>query len=221
MIKEKVAYYAMLAVFSLGFGGAACNSSSGSGGGATDSGSQSSSLTCAEYCDTIMKNCTGGDGSQGDSGPNGTRTHQQYTSKDNCLAACKAFPVGTKGDAAGNTLGCRLTHATLAATDPATHCPHAGPGGDGVCGSTCDGYCQLVDMFCTGASKIYSSDAACHERCSATADDERFDIGIQDGNHVACLIYHAQEAPLNPPDHCVGDLSPVDAGVSYGSVTCQ
>ena len=119
-----------------------------------------------------MKNCTGGDGTKGDSGPNGANTHQQYTSNDNCLAACKAFPVGTAADTSGNTLGCRAHEASLAATDT-TKCAAAGPGGDGVCGKACDGYCQLVAMFCTGASKIYADDAARHTRCAATANDEK------------------------------------------------
>jgi hypothetical protein len=203
---------------SVGTGG----SSAGTGGKSAGAGggSNAGTPTCAAYCDAIMKNCVGGDGTKGDSGPNGANTHQQYTSNDNCLAACKAFPVGTAADTSGNTLGCRAHEASLAATDT-TKCAAAGPGGDGVCGKACDGYCQLVAMFCTGASKIYADDAACHTRCAATANDEKFDIGIQDGNHVACLLYHAQEAPLDPLDHCVGDLTPADAGVSYGSITCK
>jgi hypothetical protein len=167
-----------------------------------------------------MKNCTGGDGSSDGGSPDPTKTNQQYNGRENCMDACKTFPVGKAGDAAGNTLGCRLTHATLAGSDPKTHCPHAGPGGDGTCGTACDGYCQLVKMYCTGDAGIYSSDAACHARCSATTDDVRFNIAVQDGNHVACLLYHAQESPLDPADHCNGDLMPQDSGTS-GSVTCQ
>jgi hypothetical protein len=218
MIQKKMAYYMVFAMLGLGFGGAACSSSKASSGPTADGGGGGGSTGCAAYCTTIMKNCTGGDGT------NGKPTLQQYTSNENCLAACTAFPVGTQADQSKNTLGCRSNHATLAgadATAAALHCPHAGPSGDGTCGTACDGYCQLVAKFCTGASKIYADDAACHARCAATADDERFNIGIQDGNHVACLLYHAQEAPLAPADHCVGDLTPADAGVSFGSVTCQ
>jgi len=176
--------------------------------------------TCAAYCTAIMANCTGGDGSSGSSGPDATKTHQQYTSKDNCMAACLAFPVGTINDESGNTLGCRLYHAGAAKADADTHCPHAGPSGDGVCGSACDGYCQLVKKYCVGTAKIYADDAECHTRCAATTDDVRFNIGTQEGNHVACLLYHAQEAPLAPDDHCTGDLAEEDGGTT-GSVTCQ
>lgn len=193
-------------------GGSGAGGGSGDGGGATP--------TCAAYCDAIMANCTGGDGS-GDSGsPDATKTNQQYITKDNCLQVCKAFPVGKGGDSSGNTLGCRLTHATLAKSDPKTHCPHAGPGGAGVCGAACDGYCEIVKMFCTGDAGIYSSDAACQTRCKATTDDVPYNLGTQDGPHVACLLYHAQESPLDPADHCVGDLMPQDSGTK-GSVTCQ
>lgn len=209
----------------------ACKSSSTSYGSTTtadaggpspgsDAGGGTAAPSCSEYCTAIMKNCTGGDGSTGSGGPDAAKTHQQYVSIDNCTAACTAFPVGKRTDTGGNTLGCRLYHANAAASNAALHCPHAGPGGDGVCGTACDGYCQLVNKFCVGAAKIYADDAACHTRCAATADDVRFNIGTQDGNHVACLLYHAQEAPLAPTDHCNGDLAEADGG-STGSVTCK
>jgi hypothetical protein len=33
----------------------------------------------------------------------------------------------------GHTIGCHTYHAMAAANDEALHCPHAGPGGGGVC----------------------------------------------------------------------------------------
>lgn len=209
-----------------GKGGSGGTSGKGGSGGASgsDAGSKDAGATaptCAAYCDAIMKNCTGGDGSSGSSGPDATKTHQQYSSRDNCLQACMAFPVGTPADEAGNTLGCRLYHAGAAASDATLHCPHAGPSGDGVCGKACDGYCQLVKKYCVGTAKIYADDAACHARCAATTDDVRFNLGVQDGNHVACLLYHAQEAPLAPADHCTGDLAEEDGGPATGSIACQ
>ncbi len=210
----------------LGVAVSACKSSSSKGGGSLDAGSSSSGdsgasgkPSCSDYCTAIMKNCTGSDGSSGGGAPDATKTHQQYSALANCMSACMAFPVGTLADTSGNTLGCRLYHAKAAATDATLHCPHAGPGGDGVCGKACDGYCQLVDKFCVGTAKIYSDDAACHARCAATTDDVRFNVGTQDGNHVACLLYHAQESPLAPDDHCTGDLAESDGGA--GSVTCR
>lgn len=185
----------------------------GTGGGSAEAGA---TPTCDAYCTAIMKNCTGGDGTDGGA------TNQQYSSKDNCMKVCSTFPVGKASDSAGDTLGCRLTHANLAPTDPKLHCPHAGPGGDNQCGKPCDSYCRIVDAFCTAdaGAKIYSSDTECKARCDATPSDQHFNIGIQEANQVACLLYHAQESPLDPVDHCVGDLKPYDSG-TMGSVTCQ
>lgn len=210
--------------------GACSSSSGGTGGGGTTYSSTSSSGAaatpdCQTYCTTIMKNCTGGDGSTGAGGnamPDPTKTTQQYTGMDQCLSSCKAFPVGTAADVSGNTLGCRQYHAGAAASDAATHCPHAGPGGDGVCGAKCDGYCQIAMKYCTAANMAatYTDLADCQATCAATKDDVRFNIGVQDGDHVSCLLYHVQEGSVVPPDHCIGDLAK-QMGVVGGSVTCH
>lgn len=194
------------------------NSSTGSNagtGGTTGMDSGTNSAQCQDYCTTIMANCTGGESS--------LTSNQQYGSIDNCLAVCKAFPIGTASDTSGNTLGCRNYHAHAAATaGAALHCPHAGPGGDGMCGDVCEGYCQIAQMFCVGSAKIYSSEADCMTTCNETPGDMRFNISIQSGDEKACLLYHAQESPLAPEDHCLGDLmKAADAGMSGGSITCQ
>ena len=170
---------------------------------------------CVSYCTAIMANCLG-DGSDAGMGSNG-----QYTSMDNCLHSCAAMPVGALADSSGNTLGCRLYHATAAKGDPATHCPHAGPGGAGVCGTNCQGYCQIAMKYCTAANKaqVYSDLGDCMTTCMALPDDVRFSIAVQDGNHQACLLYHVQEASTVPDDHCNGDLSKGDGGIK--SVTCS
>jgi hypothetical protein len=204
-----------------GAGGKAGGGAGAAGTASGGTGGSGGAPSCTDYCTAIMKNCTGGDGSSNGGNPDATKTHQQYSAVENCMAACTAFPVGTLADTSGNTLGCRLYHANAAASDATLHCPHAGPGGDGTCGSACDGYCQLVDKFCVGAAKIYADDAACHARCAATTDDIRFNVGTQEGDHVACLLYHAQESPLAPMDHCSGDLAEEDGGPASGSVTCK
>jgi hypothetical protein len=163
---------------------------------------------CASYCTAIMAACTA--------------TNQQYTTVDNCMNSCKAIPVGGAGDMSGNTLGCRINHANLAKSDPVTHCPHAGPGGNGVCGADCAGYCQIALMYCTGANQIYSSPQDCMTTCMAFPDMLRFNVNdttVQASNSQACLLYHVQEASSNPPDHCTGDLVKGDGGIN--SVTCM
>ena len=170
---------------------------------------------CAGYCATIMANCKG-DGSDGGMGAN-----QQYTTLINCMNSCKAMPVGSAADRAGNTLGCRSYHAMAAKGDPVLHCPHAGPGGAGVCGANCDGYCQIAMMYCTASNmaKVYSDLNDCKTTCMSVPDDARYSIAVQEGPHQACLLYHVQEASTVPPDHCLDDLAKGDGGIK--SVTCM
>jgi hypothetical protein len=177
------------------------------------------------YCTTIMKNCTGGDGSVGDGGMmDPTKTNQQYSEMQNCLNTCTTFPVGTAADTSGDTLGCRTYHAGAAAMNATLHCPHAGPGGDGTCGDLCTSYCRIVAKYCTAANMagpIYTSDADCMAWCKATKSDLRYNIAIQAGDEQACLLYHSQEASVVPPDHCNGDLKKDPMIMGHGSVTCQ
>jgi hypothetical protein len=158
--------------------------------------------TCADYCATIQAACT--------------TTIQQYSNADDCLASCKAFPVGAAGDVAGDTLGCRLTFARKAAMSAdmaAAHCTQAGPGGDGVCGDNCTGYCDIAMMYCTDANsaKLYDTRAACMADCATRLTDMKLDTGdgprTDMGNQVACLLYHAQMGAVAPVGHCLGDLA--------------
>jgi len=79
---------------------------------------------CTTYCDLVQQNCVGG--------------NQQYASTSACMTACTGFSTsGNAGDVSGNTVQCRIYHAGVAGnpvgTNAATHCPHAGPTGGGVC----------------------------------------------------------------------------------------
>jgi len=186
----------LLAAFALA--AAAC----GSSGSASDGPSPPPEPTCADYCATIQAACT--------------TNIQQYSNADDCLASCKAFPVGAGGDVAGDTLGCRLTFARMAAASApmaAAHCTHAGPGGDGVCGDNCTGYCDIAMMYCTDANsaKLYDTRAACMADCATRLTDMKLDTGdgprTDMGNQVACLLYHAQMGAVAPVGHCLGDLA--------------
>ena len=184
--------------------GAACGSSGGEKGGpdaGADATTTTSALTCASYCATIQAACT--------------TDIQQYSDMDDCMASCLAFPVGTASDTSGDTLGCRLTHAKKAATSAAmatAECTHAGPGGDGVCGDNCSGYCDIAMMYCTAANnaKLYDTPAACLADCATHLTDMPLDTGdgprTDMGNEVACLLYHAQMAAVVPGPHCLADL---------------
>ena len=97
---------------------------SGGGDSATnDSGAEDSSATelsaCATFCQDNLATCSG--------------DNAVFTDAATCETACAAWPAGTAGDTSGNSLACRSYHLGAAASDAATHCPHAADDGGGVC----------------------------------------------------------------------------------------
>lgn len=182
------------------------------GGNSSSTPDAGGSGACTDYCTAILANCGTG--------------HAQYSGMDQCMSSCQAFPAGTDGDQSGDSVACRLYHANAAAADPDLHCPHAGPSGDGVCGTDCEGYCDLATTYCTGASQVYTDRAQCMSVCNATPNTVRFvdaaDATLEASDEQVCLVYHAQEGSVAPADHCTGDLAlrpaPDD---TQGSVTCQ
>jgi len=100
----------------------------------------------------------------------------------------------------GNNLACRIYHAGVAASDPALHCKHAGPGGDATCGTNCEGFCTLAMGACAGqATPPYASMGACMTSCAAfniAPPDEASQTG---GDTFACHLDHARRSL--PPRH--------------------
>jgi hypothetical protein len=174
-------------------------------GAAADADAMRAAPSCTSYCATIQAACTS--------------NIQQYSDPSYCLHSCLAFPVGTAADTMGDTLGCRYAYAKIAATSAAMaalHCTHAGPGGDGICGDNCAGYCDIAMTYCTAANNamLYDSRDACMADCATRKTDMKLDTGdgprTDLGNEVACLLYHAQMASVVPVSHCLGDLSPTN-----------
>jgi hypothetical protein len=185
--------------------------SGGTGGGVPDAGGPTDSgLNCAGYCAALKAACTG---------PN-----QQFSTNDRCINACGTYPVGAASDTMGDTLGCRLHELEAAAADPSTHCVNAGPGGDGVCGTNCDGYCQIAQAFCTAANnaEIYPDASVCQTHCAKFPQTVKYSVADDAGSHfgadVACLLYHVQEATTAPMEHCIGDLTNVGGPSTF---TCS
>jgi hypothetical protein len=156
------------------------------GGG--DDGPDAMPATCQAYCDDIVNNCTG--------------DNTQYTSEAQCLAVCEAFEPGDVGAQSGNSLECRAYHAGAALGDADTHCSHAGPGGNGPCGSNCEGFCTLVLHACTGDDLAYASLDDCLDACEGFDDTEPYDSGDVGGDTLACRLYHATVATGDPVQHC-------------------
>lgn len=75
---------------------------------------------CEDYCDAYLANCTG--------------NNNEYVDEADCLDQCSHWWPGVTGATDGDSVGCRAYHAGgPASTDPAIHCPPAGPRGSDVC----------------------------------------------------------------------------------------
>lgn len=166
---------------------AACGGDDGGGG---KDAPPAAELTCASYCSSITANCTG--------------TNQQFTGMTDCMASCTHYPLGALSDMSGNTLGCRIYHAGAPAmTTPATHCLHAGPGGNGGCGEDCLGFCTLVLGSCTGTNVQYGGDMSqCMTACAGYATTPAYSSTVTTGANFACRLYHATQAAVDPVTHC-------------------
>jgi len=158
-----------------------------SGGGVC--GGATTSL-CEAYCNITKKACVG--------------AAAIFSLDPVCMAACAAFNMsGTIADTAGNTAFCHLYHAGAALADPATHCAHASPSGNGVCGSKCENYCQISSQTCTGTTnKLYADMPTCLGFCGTIPTAGNY--SDQAGNSVDCRIYHASAASALalPNVHC-------------------
>jgi hypothetical protein len=169
------------------------SSSSSSGDTSSSSSSSSSSggaMTPAEkYCANMKNNCTG--------------ANAQYPSDASCAAAAAALPAGMDSDMAGNTLGCRVYHSGAAMGDPATHCAHAGPSGDGACGDVCEGFCDIAVKTC---ATQWPDKTACLATCATFANDPgSYNTSFTAGNTVECRLYHLSVAATDAASattHC-------------------
>ena len=164
-------------------------------GGASGVGSS----LCAQYCTEVTSGCSD--------------EHSQYLDLEGCLAICPLLPAGSPGDTTGNSVSCRLTYAKKASSEPYTYCTWAGPGGDGKCGSNCEGFCAVMMQECTAQSTgvgddYYPTLNSCMTACSALKDVGKYsatDPSLQTGaDHVQCRLYHVDAAVTedDPTTHC-------------------
>jgi len=152
----------------------------------------------------------------------GNTSYASYASQANCVLLAAAFPPqngGLGNETSGNTLGCRAYHAAVAKSVPNPHCFHtAANGGAGVCGSTCDAYCSLIQYGCTGANQQHANLSACMTACALYPVVNYYNLtnsatAAPSANTLDCRYYHATAAILySPTVHCP------HAGVSGGGV---
>jgi hypothetical protein len=181
-----------LAFLPIGCGGTTITSTgtTADGSGGTTGGAErpdaGSAPLCERYCDAVMANCTS--------------DRAVYTTRDICLAVCATLPPGKEGDDGTNSVECRLRHALVIPQvgEPAAECPTAGPGGNGICGADCDGFCSIVASACPEIGQF----SPCLASCGVFPDIGGYATSIQTGHSVECLLYHASAATLDPVIHC-------------------
>jgi hypothetical protein len=176
-----------------GAGGSASVDAAGSGGTPPDASGPAVLSLCERYCNTVAANCPA---------PN-----EQYASPGACRAVCEKLEPGNEGGLRENTVECRLARAELAGVtgEPVTYCASAGPGGAGVCGSNCEGYCTIMAKTCT---LLIGSFEACLPECASVPDlsdppdNITYDISVQAGDSVQCRLFHVSAATVDAIQHC-------------------
>ncbi len=169
---------------------------------------------CANYCRVVSTACAGSNAQYEDAAP----------STKQCLATCAAFEGGFNSDTMTNTVGCRTYHAYNSLLDPATHCSHAGPTGDGHCGvadatgnSLCTSYCRVVALACATSLPAELQNGGCEAQCAALSDaarDSHYTVskGLVSGNTFSCRMLHAVRALAGDATECAAAL---------GTTTCM
>ncbi len=164
-----------------GSGGAGAQGSGGAGGA-----DDPHALLCARYCSEVMKNCSG--------------DVQVYESLPVCLKVCQALPSGKNGERSGNSVNCRLSHAEQAGVlvgEKASECPAAGPGGNGVCGENCEGFCTLMAAICPANLSV-----ECGATCPSIEDLGGYTSLQTSGKTLQCRLYHVSAATIDAVFHC-------------------
>lgn len=179
-----------------GAGGAPRGAEQPESGGVAGTTGGSSDDVCAQYCELMGEHCVG--------------EALQYRDEAQCLRICRAFPVGGIDDDRVNTASCRRRYAAkaryLAGPELTTGCAYAGPGGDGRCGSNCEGLCSIAMAACTAEVSdpyYYESFDACLLDCE-DLPMTRYEYGaVSAGNSLECRLFHASSAIMGDADeHC-------------------
>ncbi|MEX1364950.1 MAG: hypothetical protein AB1Z98_17610 [Nannocystaceae bacterium] len=151
-------------------------------------------LSCEDYCGLYMDAC---------------QDFSEYANAQHCLDHCAQWPLGEGGATAGDSLGCRTYHVTVASsTDPELHCPHSGPSGMHVCvdeaAPTCELYCTRYFNNCEGDLNLWESMDACMDTCGGWYPGMTTDTA---GHTTGCRAYYANLAAADPATHC-GNAGP-------------
>lgn len=176
----------------LGYDPAVLDTTLGGDAGPDGPGGAEGGLTCQEYCNVVMANCTA--------------QHGEYLTMDVCMSICAQMDL--VGPNPGDTIPCRFTHAQAAATgDPTVECPQAGPlGFPGCQPQQCHDFCILDLALCLDAGAPYATVNDCLTQCGTYPYSlDAGDTANTSGNTLNCRIYHLESAYLgggNVTTHC-------------------
>lgn len=140
----------------------------------------------------------------------------KYKSTADCVKFCNALPNqedfdvtrdhGLTLEHGGDTIECRLVHTSSATLKPKEHCSHAPifPEEPWCIGKldeppTCQDYCAIALVACTGDLAQYDSEDDCLKVCAALPPGTNSD---ETGNTVGCRRYHSFNSTLGPENHC-------------------
>ncbi len=154
---------------------------------------------CQNYCSRIMALCT--------------KPYEAYADISTCLGTCALLPPGEAIEKTGDTVACRLNQLAIQespSAEPATlaeACVRSGPGGNGVCGSNCESYCQLYAAACRADQPDLTSaqydQETCVAKCEGLKDDGTFDTDANYlGDTLQCRLVHTGAATVSPEAHC-------------------
>lgn len=149
---------------------------------------------CVDYCRLVMVSCPS--------------EFAVYDDEAQCVKACAAMDPGDAVDDTGsNTVGCRRNHAYNALIGGQDlHCPHAGPGGNGVCGTNCDSYCTLLAEACEDDfTTMDECVAECEDLPGAASGSSYAVESVEDGKSFQCRLRAVVRA-FQEPDECANAL---------------
>ncbi len=162
---------------------------------------------CENYCQLFAQACT--DSFKKYDAAAEATPDESDTGKSFCVAKCQGltdtglYDSTDQGNYLGDTLQCRIVHATSSTIDPDNHCDHADlkstkcvddPAGE----PDCETFCHLEMAECADYPN-YEDKAQCLAVCQALTPGHPGDIA---DNTVACRVYHSYNSVIDPKSHC-------------------
>ena len=158
---------------------------------------------CQNYCRLLAQACTDAFKKYADIATEGDDGTAVCVAKCEGLVDTHLYDSTDDGNYLGDTLQCRIVHATSSAIDPLGHCAHADLKStkclDDAAGEPdCGAFCQLEMTECVDYPQ-YEDKAQCLAVCGALPPGHPGDVSL---NTVACRKYHSYNSIIDAKSHC-------------------